>query len=114
MQFYIWVFFENLSEQFQFYCTLKTNTHVWSYLSHFFSEREMLQAKLVKKIKTHVLWSIIFFFRKSCRLWHNVAKYCRVEPATDVNIIWRMHIACWITKDTNTQSEYVIHIAFPL
>jgi len=25
-----------------------------------------------------------------------------------------MHIACWITKATNTNSEYVIFIAFPL
>ena len=28
--------------------------------------------------------------------------------------IWRMRIACWIPKDTNTHSEYVIRIAFPL
>jgi len=28
--------------------------------------------------------------------------------------IWRMRVACWITKATNTHSEYVILIAFPL
>ena len=28
--------------------------------------------------------------------------------------IWRMRIACWITKATNTHSQYVILIAFPL
>jgi len=28
--------------------------------------------------------------------------------------VWRMRIACWITKATNTHSEYVILIAFPL
>ena len=28
--------------------------------------------------------------------------------------IWRMRIACWIPKATNTLSEYVIHTAFPL
>jgi hypothetical protein len=27
--------------------------------------------------------------------------------------IWRMRLACWITKTTDTQSEYVILIAFP-
>ena len=27
---------------------------------------------------------------------------------------WRMRISCWITKATNTSSEYVIFIAFPL
>ena len=29
---------------------------------------------------------IFFFFRKSCRLWDNVEKYCRVGQATDDNI----------------------------
>jgi hypothetical protein len=28
--------------------------------------------------------------------------------------IWRMRIACWITKAKNTSSEYVIIIALPL
>jgi len=28
--------------------------------------------------------------------------------------IWRMRIACWLPKATNTHSEYVILIAFPL
>jgi len=28
--------------------------------------------------------------------------------------IWRMRIACWIPKATNTSSEYAILIAFPL
>jgi hypothetical protein len=28
--------------------------------------------------------------------------------------IWRMRIACWIPKATNTNSGYVTHIAFPL
>ena len=90
MKFNIWVFFENLSKQFKFHCTLKINTHVWSYISPFFLEREMLQTNLVKKIKTHILWSIDFF-RKSWRLWDNVVKYCRVEPATDVPCFFLFH-----------------------
>ena len=28
--------------------------------------------------------------------------------------IWRIRIACWIPSDTNTQSEYVTFIGFPL
>ena len=28
--------------------------------------------------------------------------------------IWRMRVACWMPKATNTHSEYVILIAFPL
>jgi hypothetical protein len=49
----------------------------------------MLQAKVVEKIKTHNLCSI---------------------PLT----MWRMRIACCITKATDIHSEYVILAAFPL
>jgi len=38
-----------------------------------------------------------------------------VEPdgqATDDSIIWRVHLACWLTKATDTLSEYVIITAF--
>jgi hypothetical protein len=40
-------------------------------------------------------------------------KYGRAIRATDDNIIRRMRFACWITKATDTHSEYVILIAFP-
>ena len=43
-------------------------------------------------------------------MWKHTVK----PEVTDINIIWRMRIACWITKATNTQSRYVILIAFPL
>ena len=39
-------------------------------------------------------------------------KYGRAGQATDDNIIRRMRFACWITKATDTHSEYVILIAF--
>ena len=42
-------------------------------------------------------------------MWKNIA-----EPNRSQTTIWRMSIACWITKGTNTHSEYVILIAFPL
>jgi hypothetical protein len=44
------------------------------------------------------------FFRKSCPVRDNVDR-----PQTT---IWRMRIACWITKATNTHPEYIILIAF--
>jgi hypothetical protein len=40
-------------------------------------------------------------------------KYGRAGQATDDDIIQRMRFACWITKATDTRSEYVIGIAFP-
>jgi hypothetical protein len=42
-----------------------------------------------------------------------VEKCGKAGQATDDNIIRRMRFACWITKATDTHSEYVILIAFP-
>jgi hypothetical protein len=42
-----------------------------------------------------------------------VEKCHTVRQTEDDNIIRRMRTAFWITKATNTQSEYVILIAFP-
>jgi hypothetical protein len=42
-----------------------------------------------------------------------VEKHGTAEQTTDDNIIRRMRFACWITKATDTHSEYVILIAFP-
>ena len=36
----------------------------------------------------------------------------KARQATDDNTIGRMGIECWITKATDTYSEYVIIIAF--
>jgi hypothetical protein len=72
----------------------------------------MFHTKVVEKFKTHILYSIRVFW-KFCCLWNNVEKYSRAEQATDDNIIRRMRFACWITKATDTHSQYVILIAFP-
>jgi len=37
-----------------------------------------------------------------------------VQPERQQITIWRMRIACWIPKATNTVTDYVILIAFPL
>jgi hypothetical protein len=42
-------------------------------------------------------------------MWKN-----NVKPGRPQVTIWRMRIACWIPKSTNTDSEYVILTAFPL
>jgi hypothetical protein len=53
------------------------------------------------------------FFPKIVPFMRYCEKYGRTRQATDVNIIRRMRFACWITKATNTHSEYVILIALP-
>jgi len=114
MKFHIWVFFENLSsfgeiwQEWRVLC-MKTTIHLWSYLSHFFLEWEILQTKVVEKIKTHILYSLTSL-RKSCRLWDNVKIYIYIPQITT----WRMRISRWVPKSTNTHSQYVILIAFSL
>ena len=42
-------------------------------------------------------------------MWKNM-----VQPNRPQMTIRRMRIACWITKATDTHTEYVIFIAFPV
>ena len=92
---------------------MKKNIHFSSYLAHFFLQRDIFQTNLVDKIKAHNL-SIISNFFSEIRVfyetvWKNMAEIDRPRMT-----IWRMRIACWIEKVTNTHSECVIPIAFPL
>jgi len=112
MKFDIWVFFENLSRKLKFYSNLtwlymKTSTHLWLYLDHFFLEWEMLQTKVVEKIETHILCSINFSPTESRAIWEIMWKNI-VRRDRQQMTIWRMRIACWVPKATDTHSEYVI------
>jgi len=42
-------------------------------------------------------------------MWKNI-----VESGRQQMTMWRMRIACWLPNATNTHSEHVIPIAFPL
>jgi uncharacterized membrane protein YdfJ with MMPL/SSD domain len=52
-------------------------------------------------------------FPKIVSFMSNVKKYATAGQSTDYNILRHMRIVCCINKATNTQSEYVILIAFP-
>ena len=75
----------------------------------------MFQKNTVEKIKTHILCSIFFFSKKHVFFCDYVKKYRRAagQPA-DENMKRRMHIACWIPEATNTHSQYIMLIGFPL
>jgi len=70
----------------------------------------MIQTKFAEKSNTHFTFSNFFFLNRAlCEImWKNVVE--RNRPQTT---IWRMRIACWIPKPTNTHSQYVILIASP-
>ena len=118
---YIFFFFENLKQILKFNwkviritCTLHEDryTFIIKFRSVLFKMRNVSD-KIVGTIKTRILCSITVLW-KSCRLWDNVEKYCRAGQATGGNIMRPIRIACWISKAKNTQSQYVILIAFPL
>jgi len=104
-------FIKILQERWVLY--MKPAIHFVSYLIQFILEWEIFQTKVVENIKTRFMFNN-FFLRKSCRLWDNVEKYSGARQAANDNIVWHMHVVCWITKATDAHSEYVILIAFPL
>jgi hypothetical protein len=75
----------------------------------FFLSKLIFPSKIVEKIKTRVLQSIFFFENHAVyeTMWKNILEAGRLQMT-----IWSMRIACWITKATNTHSEYVIIILF--
>jgi hypothetical protein len=70
----------------------------------------MCQTNMVENFRTHVLCSMTFFvFRKLYCLYEIMWKYM-VRTGHRIRCI---HFACWITKATDTHSEYVAYITFP-
>jgi hypothetical protein len=71
----------------------------------------MFQTKVVEKIKLHILCPIAIFENRAVYeiTWKNV-----VQPDRPQVTIRHMRAACWTPKATNTHSEYVILISFPL
>jgi len=74
----------------------------------------MFQTKFAEKIK-HIVYVQQYFFplKNVPFMRHLEKKYGRSSQATDDNTIRRMRFACWITKATDTHSEYVVLIPFP-
>jgi len=67
----------------------------------------MFQIRIVKKIKTPILYSEFFFENLAVYevMWKNIVQRDRTKMT-----ILRMRIACCVTKATNTHSDFVIFI----
>jgi hypothetical protein len=76
-----------------------TFSHLWQYVAEFFLEWEIFYIKVVEKIKIHISCSVTFF-RKSWRLWDNVEKCGVARETKNHDTIWRIRVACWISKAT--------------
>jgi len=53
----------------------------------------MIQTKVVKKIKSHILCTITFVFSENCTVYE-IMWIDTVEPDRPQMTIWCMHIAC--------------------
>ena len=86
---------------------MQNNIKFWSYLPQFFLELEMSQIEYVMKIKTQILCSIAFFFRKSCRLWDNVYNLVQLGKP---QLTWRIRFACsYLRLQTHTENmQYLL------
>jgi hypothetical protein len=66
----------------------------------------MFETKAVEKVKT--------LFSESRAMYEiSGEKICYSRRGRYDNMIRRMRFACWVTKTTNTHSEYVILVGFP-
>ena len=85
-----------------------------TFRSLYFRMRNILDQSCRENQNAHFVFSN--FFSKTVPFVRKRGKICRAGQVTDDNVIWRMRIACWIPKYTNTHthSEYVILIVFPL
>ena len=90
---------------------MKTTRHFLSYLAQLILESEMFRANVVEKIKPHSLFNNFFSENRAVYeiMWKNIIERGRLQMT-----VWRLRIACWVTKATNTHLLYVILIAFPL
>ena len=77
---------------------MKTDTHLWPYLTHFFLKWEIFQTNLKRKSK-QILCSIILFENSAVyeKIWKNIVEMDRLQRT-----LWRTRTTCWIPKATNT------------
>ena len=70
----------------------------------------MFETKVVEKIKPHILCTVTFENRAVYEItWENI-----VERGRRQMTVWRMRVAYFIPKATNTHAGYVTLIALPL
>ena len=93
---------------------MKTNVHFLIISRSFILRMRNISDKSCRENQnTHFVLSNHFYFFEN-RADYEIMSKNIVEWGRLQTTIWRMHTACWIPKATNTHSEYVTLIAFPL
>jgi len=116
MKFDIWVFFENLLRKLEIHYNLTRITgilHEDQYTFFIVSHTFLLRMRNVPDERCRENQNTHFIFNNRA-VYEIMWKKNIVQPCRPLMTIWFMCIACWITKATDTHSEYVILTAFPL
>jgi hypothetical protein len=93
---------------------MQTIQYTYSIISRWVRLRmKNVSDKISRETRNTLLMSSNFFFWKQRHLLVNAEKYSRAGHRPQMTI-WRMRIACWTRKATNTHSEYVMLMALPL
>jgi len=111
-------FSKNLSRKFKLHWnltwitgTLHINVCTFTTTRWFFCEKCFRQKSCRKNPNTHLVFNDLYS--------ENLEEYDTSRQATDNNIAWHMHFACWIRqeyaqgKNMHTHPEYAILTAFP-
>ena len=85
---------------------MKTFSHLWQYLAKFFLKWEMLQTKVVEKIRTHVLRSVTFSENRAVR---EIMPKNMVEPERPQMRHKMSHTSCVLDKQGFTCSHMHTH-----
>ena len=91
--------------------TLRLDLRTFMIISRIILRMRNVSDRCIENQNTH--FSSVTIFWKLCHLWGNVDRHGRARQATEYNKIQRMRFACWITRATDTNSEYIILTAFP-
>jgi len=88
---------------------MKTNTHLIISRSVLLIMKNCSYKSFRENQNTHFVFNNFFLRTPAVYdiMWKNI-----VEAGSPLMTVWRMRIARWITKSTDTRSEYVVLIAF--
>jgi hypothetical protein len=113
-----WIFFEKPPRKFNFSYNLTSTGTLYEYKYTFLIISRLINLRMrnvsdkLRRENENKYFVFNNVFRTSCHLWDYVKEYI-VERGRPQMAIWRIRVACWIIKATNTHAQYVILIAFP-
>ena len=120
LEIYYWVFFENLSRNFNIHSnmaritrTLHEDQNIFLIMYHSFLHRRIHVWDKFCRESRNIFYVRYLFFSPE---YHSVCEiiWKILEPDRPRVAMWLMRFACWIPKNTNALSEHAIFIAFPL